>query len=392
MNRVAQHGPPAAMHLTAWAAGLWVLGTAFSNAHAAGTTAGTDVSNTATVNYSVGGVAQPQASSNTVTFEVDRRINLTVAEVGADYTDVSPGQQNALLTFDVTNLSNNPLDLRLTFTQDTTGTASPTGFVPAGTDNFDTANVVFYRDNGDLVFGAGDTIITFLDEIGADATVRVYVESDIPAGQANNSIAGGTLTAISAQSTDASGNYVATAGTLASDATETNTGTADNPAFVDTVFGDTGAADGNTAENGQALDDDAYFVLGATIVVTKSSTVASDPFNGTTNPKAVPGAVIEYCLDINNTGSASATSVVLSDAIPANTTFVAGSIKSAATGAGTSCDLNSGTVEDDDNAGGDETDPNGGNFNVTTAGAVTVSIPSIAAGSRSKALFRATVN
>ncbi|MGH8772277.1 MAG: hypothetical protein ACREV2_14045, partial [Burkholderiales bacterium] len=356
MNRVVQHGPPATVRLAAWAAGLLLFGAAFNNAYGAGTTAGTDVSNTATVNYSVGGVAQPVATSNTVTFEVDRRINLTVAEVGADYTDVSPGQQNQLLTFDVTNLSNSPLDFRLTFTQDTTGTASPTGFTPAGTDNFDTANVVFYRDDGDNVFDAGDTVVTFLDEVAADATIRVYVESDIPAGQANASIAGGTLTASAAQSTNASGAYVATAGSLASDAAETNTGSTDDPTFIDTVFGDTGAADGNTAENGQALDDDAYYVLGATVVVTKSSTVISDPINGTSaNAKAIPGAVIEYCLDINNTGSAAAGTVVLSDPIPANTTYVAASIRTAVTGAGAACTSGTGAAEDDDNAGVDDT-------------------------------------
>lgn len=380
------------MRLAAWAAGLLLFGAAFNNAYGAGTTAGTDVSNTATVNYSVGGVAQPQASSNTVTFEVDRRINLTVAEVGADYTDVSPGQQNQLLTFDVTNLSNSPLDFRLTFTQDTTGTASPTGFTPAGTDNFDTANVVFYRDDGDNVFDAGDTVVTFLDEVAADATIRVYVESDIPAGQANASIAGGTLTAISAQSTNGTGAYVATAGSLAADAAETNTGSTDDPAFIDTVFGDTGAADGNTAQDGRALDDDAYYVVAATLAVTKSSTVASDPFNGATNPKAIPGATVEYCLDVNNTGAAAATTVVLSDAIPANTTYVAGSIKSASTGAGTACNLNSGTVEDDDNIDVAELDGRTADFGQTTANTVTIRIDSIAAGAREKMLFRVTVN
>jgi uncharacterized repeat protein (TIGR01451 family) len=379
------------MRLAAWAAGIVLFGAALNTAHAAGTTAGTDVSNTATVNYSVGGVAQPQATSNTVTFEVDRRINLTVAEVGADYTDVSPGQQNALLTFDVTNTSNSTLDFRLGFAHDATGTASPSGFTPAGTDNFDTANVTFYRDDGDGVFDAGDTVVTFLDEVAADATVRVFVESDIPAGQANASIAGGTLTAIAAQSTNASGAYVATAGSLAADATETNTGSTDDATFIDTVFGDTGAADGNTAGDGQALDDDAYYVVAATVAVNKSRTVVSDPINGTTNPKSIPGAVIEYCIHIANNGAAAASTVVVSDAIPANTTYVAGSIKSASTGSGTTCDLNSGTAEDDDNVDV-ELDGRTADFNATTAGAVTIRINSIGASSTEKMLFRVTVN
>src|SRR5687768_10855425 len=193
------------------AAALALIGA--QQTYAAGTAAGTDISNTATVNYQVGGVAQSPVTGS-VTFEVDRRINLTVAEVGADYTDVSPGAQNQALTFTVTNLSNSTQDFRLSFTQDGTGTASPTGFAPAGTDNFDTANVEFYLDDGDGVFDGGDSLITFLDEVPADATRTVHVVSDIPAGQANASIAGGTLTAIAAQSTDGSGKYVATAGSL----------------------------------------------------------------------------------------------------------------------------------------------------------------------------------
>lgn len=361
-------------------------------AYGAGTAAGTDVSNTATINYSVGGVAQPVASG-TATFEVDRRIDLTLAEVGADYADVSPGQQNQALTFTVTNLSNSTLDFRLTFTQDANTTASPTGFTPAGTDNFDTANVEFYLDDGDGVFDAGDTLITYLDEVVADATRTVHVVSDIPVGQANASIAGGTLTAIAAQSTNASGAYTATVGTLASDAAETNTGSADSATFVDTVFGDTGAADGNTAQDGRALDDDAYYVIGAAIVVTKSSTVASDPFNGATNPKAIPGATVEYCIDINNTGAAAATTVVLADAIPSNTTYVAGSIKTASTGSGTSCTLNSGTVETDNTTlDGAEVDGRTADYAVTTAATVTIRIDSIGASTREKMVFRVTIN
>jgi uncharacterized repeat protein (TIGR01451 family) len=370
------------------AAALALIGA--QQTYAAGTAAGTDISNTATVNYQVGGVAQTPVTGS-VTFEVDRRINLTVAEVGADYTDVSPGAQNQALTFTVTNLSNSTQDFRLTFTQDATGTASPTGFAPAGTDNFDTANVEFYLDDGDGVFDGGDTLITFLDEVPADATRTVHVVSDIPAGQANASIAGGTLTAIAAQSTDGSGNYVPTAGSLAADAAETNTGTADNPNFVDTVFGDTGAADGNTAEDGRALDDDAYFVAAASLVVTKSSAVISDPINSTTNPKAIPGATIEYCVDVDNTsGGAAATSVVITDAIPANTTYVASSIRTAATGTGAACTSGTGTAEDDDAVDVGEPDGHTANF---TLGTVTVNVDgSIAAGSRFKALFRVTVN
>jgi len=55
---------------------------------AAGTASGTVITNTVTVNYQVGGVAQTATSaSNSVT--VDRKINLTVAEVGNTTTQIT---------------------------------------------------------------------------------------------------------------------------------------------------------------------------------------------------------------------------------------------------------------------------------------------------------------
>ena len=51
---------------------------AVQDAVAAGTVANTTISNTATVNYTVGGVAQTPITSNTSTFLVDRKVNLNV--------------------------------------------------------------------------------------------------------------------------------------------------------------------------------------------------------------------------------------------------------------------------------------------------------------------------
>jgi uncharacterized repeat protein (TIGR01451 family) len=83
---------------------------------------------------------------------------------------------------------------------------------------------------------------------------------------------------------------------------------------VDTVFGDV-AGDTDGARDGRHSDDDAYRIQTATLAVTKTSTVISDPFNLTTNPKRIPGAVVEYCITVENTGSASATAVVVSDVL-----------------------------------------------------------------------------
>ena len=50
-----------------------LLAAAQAGALGADTNAGTDINNTATVDYTVGTVNQPDVNSNTATFETDRR-------------------------------------------------------------------------------------------------------------------------------------------------------------------------------------------------------------------------------------------------------------------------------------------------------------------------------
>jgi len=70
------------------------------------------------------------------------------------------------------------------------------------------------------------------------------------------------------------------------------------------------------------------------LVVVKQSTVLSDPFNSTSNPKRIPGALIEYRILVTNQGDGAADprSVVLTDPLPARTRIVASDI--AAPGSG----------------------------------------------------------
>jgi uncharacterized repeat protein (TIGR01451 family) len=56
----------------------------------------------------------------------------------------------------------------------------------------------------------------------------------------------------------------------------------------------------------------------ATLTVVKTSTIISDPVNGTTDPKAIPGAVVRYAITVTNTGTASVDSstVIVTDPLP----------------------------------------------------------------------------
>jgi uncharacterized repeat protein (TIGR01451 family) len=55
--------------------------------------------------------------------------------------------------------------------------------------------------------------------------------------------------------------------------------------------------------------------------VTKTSRAFSDPTNGSSNPKRIPGGFVEYSVTITNSGlgSVDASTVVITDPVPANT-------------------------------------------------------------------------
>jgi len=76
---------------------------------------------------------------------------------------------------------------------------------------------------------------------------------------------------------------------------------------------------GNTATT-DAVADGTLTVGSAVITVMKLSAVISDPVNSTTNPKRIPGAVIEYTVVPSNSGTASpdANTVVVTDVIDAD--------------------------------------------------------------------------
>ena len=329
---------------------------------AAGTTAGTTITNTATVDFQVGGVSQVQQSASN-NFTVDRRINLLVEEVGTVTTNVVPGQTNAVTTFQLTNSSNEVLDFALVASQLAGGTAAH-----GGTDTFDATNVRIYRDN--TVTGtvgswdAGDTLLTgFLDELALDPAIRPSIVADIPPRVANNAVAGVTLRATAREG--------ALAGTLGAAITET---AGANTAGKDTVFGDIAGVAGDAARDGSHSDDDDYTVQTATLAVTKTSRVISDPFNNTTNPKLIPGAVVEYCIAVANSGSVAASSVAINDPVPGQLTFSTGTILLNGTVTGATCNA-------DGAAGGSYAAPN-----------VSGTIATIAAGATRTLVFRATVN
>jgi uncharacterized repeat protein (TIGR01451 family) len=279
-------------------------------AFAAGTPSGTTVTNSATVDFRVGGVVQPQIASNAAQFVVDNRIDLTVTTVDVTAVTVAGGSTDRVLTYLVTNTGNTTQDFRL---QALDAAAAAFGL----TETFDAANVRVYVDaNGNGVWDpATESTTTWVDELAADASVHVFVVADMPATLNANDVASYDLLAIAATAGGP--------GSLGGDAAEDNV--ADDPAAVQIVFGD-GAGQIDAAEDGQYSSRDSYLAADANLTVTKASVVADDPFNGATNPKAIPGARVTYTLDVANTGTGAADNVSVVDAIPAFTVFRVGSV------------------------------------------------------------------
>lgn len=120
-----------------------------------------------------------------------------------------------------------------------------------------------------------------------------------------------------------------------------------------------------------------------TLSVTKVSSIISDPVSGTTNPKRIPGAIVEYCILISNSGSASAGSVVATDSLAGPFTYTAGTMRS-----GSNCG-SAATVEDDNATGADESDPYGASIAGST---ITATAATLGPASAFALTFRVTIH
>jgi len=155
---------------------------------------------------------------------------------------------------------------------------------------------------------------------------------------------------------------------------------------VDTIvvtYGSHSLAPADPGQQGAAIHDIIFCRPTTNLTIAKTSSVVRDPVNGATDPKAIPGATMRYCIVVTNDGSGTATGINIADALPASTSFVPGSLRS-----GTSCG-GATTAEDDNASGGDESDPFGASITGTTIAATTTTL---APASAMAVAFDVTVN
>lgn len=117
------------------------------------------------------------------------------------------------------------------------------------------------------------------------------------------------------------------------------------------------------------------------LTVIKSSTVVADGIRPT-DPVAIPGATVRYCILITNPGATSATSVIATDILPLNVVLIAGTMRT-----GPSCE--SATMVEDANAtGSDESDP----FGMSASGStITATAATLAASGSFAIVFNVIV-
>ncbi len=268
----------------------------------AGVAAGTQVSNVATVNYSVNGVAQddiessptgnsdPTVAGTPTDFTVDRVIDLTLSQQDTANVAVQPNQTQRVTTFVLTNDSNEAQGYTFVATDLATGVS-----VNSNADSgLDLAPYTVWIDGGDGVFdgGTGDDTAAPLASLDPDVSVIVFVAADIPGTAADGDVANVELTATSVEPNT----------TTAPSASAANS--EDGPA--DTVI-----------RNGTASAQDGYNVEAASLTITKSQATIADGVNAAAPFFNIPGATIEFTIEIVNNGSQDATNVIITDTIAA---------------------------------------------------------------------------
>jgi uncharacterized repeat protein (TIGR01451 family) len=306
---------------------------------AAGTAAGTSIQNTAQVSYDVAGTPVTTAS-NATTLTVAEIINTNVTTLTASVS-VVPGAANQVLQFRVTNTGNGPEKFHLTPNSTIVGD----GFDPVLASNsiyFDTDGTPGLNTSSDTLYAPGGNDPNLL----ADASIVVLVVNNIPASLANGLQGRSELTAAAFTGTGTPGTVYAAQGVASADA----------------VLGTTGGK-GNSS---------GVYVIGSIALAAVKSQVITDQFGGA---QPLPGATITYQIVITPSGSGTASNVVFSDVIPANTTYKPGSLK-----------LNGGGLSD-------ASDADGGQYINSPTAQISVALGTLTAASSTQTIsFVVTIN
>jgi len=259
-------------------------------AFAAGTPAGTSISNQAQVSYSLGG-SPANAVSNTATFSVAEILDVNVTLQSPD-VNVVAGELLRVLRFQVTNTGNGPEALRFALDNLVAG------------DDFDplaaVSAIVFDTDGSGTLTPADVIYLPGINDpvLAPDAAVAMLLVNNMPLGLLDGALGRSRLLASTLTGTGAPGS-----------------------SFPGQGVGGTEAVVG---ANGGTSNATGQYVVGDVLVSLVKSVAVSNPSGGNA---PTPGAGLTYQIQATVTGTGTARSLEVDDLIPANTTYVAGSLR-----------------------------------------------------------------
>jgi len=299
--------------------------------YALGTDAGTEISNTATLSYSAGGVKQPDVDSNDDTFKVDKKIDMVLSTDDTDQIEVTPGQEDRITSYTFKNEGN--ANQKFKFEVANLANDQEADY-DSDKDNDDVQNLEIkctYTDgdgNEQTADWAPSFVIEIKEDTEADCEVRADINDpdDTPGEQDEGYGDDGDIMNVELKATAYKDDTTAETETTGDDTQDT----------VDVVFadgesvqngatsglGDTASDDnstkGDTAGDGIEVARSGYIISTPVLTVTKSSCVLSDPVNNTDKPKRIPGAIVRYLFDIKNTGTSDVEDLNISDSFDDN--------------------------------------------------------------------------
>lgn len=316
------------------------------DAFAVGTPAGTIISNYATATYTMEGNAHTQ-NSNLTNLVVDDKVSLTLTAADAVNVTITPGGR-AYMTYRLTNTGNAPHD----FTLSATVTGIPT-LLP-------TSGPTFYADAAGTIPLPTDPnagSLPYISSLAPDSGRTVYMFITAPAQLTDGRTIDYLVTAETYQPANL-GVINPPLKSAAQAAVDTSANKNTNLMTRYVVLADGHGNGGDADRDGKyalIAKDGTGITIGfksqaATVSVVKSVTVA-DRLGGV---QPVSGGTLRYALSVSAAGAGTAMGVVITDPMPANTTYTPGTLK-----------LNGTTLSD-------AADGDAGDMGGTTAGTVTV--------------------
>ena len=260
------------------------------NVEALGTPAGTSITGRATATYTVRGVTGLTNESNILAITVVELLDFTVVWRDTSEVQVRPGDTDVALTFLLSNTGNGSESFTIS------------GMSTVGGDDFDPSFLNIYLDaNGNDTYdpGVDSVYVPGVNDpdLALDQSVTVFATNDIPDSLLDGSMGDTQLIVTSNSGTGAPGKILAGGGDGGTDA----------------VIGLT---------SGQLSVKGTYIAFGVQVNLVKSVSI-SDPFGGS---QPFPGSRFTYSIVVGVIGDDTAEDVVITDFIPANTTYADGTL------------------------------------------------------------------